>query len=304
MKRVIMTGGTGFIGKHLVKYLISKGVDVTLLTHDISNVKHESELLHYIVVDYSDLNSLIDEISGEFDVFYHLGWEGVTSDNKNNIDMQLRNIETSVSILRLSKAINCKKTIAAGTVAEYVFEESVIDFNNKQTPNDLYGAAKVAVHYLLEAIGNIIEQELVWVVLPSTFGEGRREDNILTYTIVKLLKGEKPVYGDLKQIWDFLYVEEVARALYLLGEMKLNSNIYGIGSGVYKPLKDYIEATRDLIDPNLALGIGEKAADKSRVVSACVNIDQLTRDTGFVPQISFEEGIKKTIDFYRGKYDE
>ena len=58
------------------------------------------------------------------------------------------------------------------------------------------------------------------------------------------------------QMWDFLYVGEVARALKLIGEKGISGKTYGIGSGVYRQLKDYIMKIRDIIDPQLELGIG------------------------------------------------
>ena len=191
--------------------------------------------------------------------------------------------------------------VAAGTVAEYVFGNEIIDSSLKQTPNDIYGATKVAVHYLLEAISKQIKQNMIWAVLPSTYGEGREEDNIITYTITTLLRGEKPQYGNLEQMWDFLYVTEVARAIVELGEKGKYNMTYGIGSGQYRPLKDYICAIRDMINPNLDLGIGERMVESSEPMSSCVNIEQLTADTGFVPRITFEEGMKKTIQYYREK---
>ncbi len=140
-----------------------------------------------------------------------------------------------------------------------------------------------------------------WVVVPSTFGEGRRDNNILTYTITSLLKGEKPTYGYLNQMWDFLYVEEVVRALRLIGEKGTADKTYAIGSGIYRPLRDYVETIRDIINPKLPLGIGEKPFLSNKAFSSCVSIKDLTADTGFVPGVTFEEGIKKTIAYYKSE---
>ena len=94
-------------------------------------------------------DNLARQLSGEkFDIFYHLGWAGVDGKEKNNIPLQLSNIQTSLDMLHLSKFLKCNLFLAAGTVAEYVFNEHVIDFSKKQTPNDVYGATKTSVHYL------------------------------------------------------------------------------------------------------------------------------------------------------------
>jgi nucleoside-diphosphate-sugar epimerase len=176
-----------------------------------------------------------------------------------------------------------------------------MDINGRQTPNDMYGAAKTAAHYMLETRARILKMPFNWAVVPSTFGEGRKDNNIITYTINSLLNEEKPRYGYLLQMWDFLYVKEVARALYLIGEKGLPNKTYGIGSGVFKPLKDYIEKIRDIIDPSLPLGIGDIPSLSDKAFSSCVSIYDITKDTGFVPEISFEEGIRRTIPYYRDR---
>lgn len=138
---------------------------------------------------------------------------------------------------------------------------------------------------------------------PSTFGERRTDSNIITYTIKTLLNGQKPFYGDLHQMWDFLYVKDVVRALRLTGEKGASGKVYGIGSGEYRMLVEYIRCIRDIIDPALPLGIGENREQSRRTVSSCVNNYDLKRDTGFQPVYSFEDGIRRTIDYFKKRIE-
>lgn len=98
-------------------------------------------------------------------------------------------------------------------------------------------------------------------------------------------------------MWDFLYVAEVARALRFVAEKGKSGKVYGIGSGEYHPLLDYISRIRDLIDPNLELGIGELPMMSKQTFSSCVNTYDLRKDTGYLPNISFETGIRRTINY-------
>lgn len=302
MKRAIITGGTGFIGKQLLEVLFENDVEVLLLVRDkhrVCNVDNKK----VSVIQYNP--ERIEDVhipQHRYDVFYHLAWGGVSAEKKNDIDLQISNIANSVKAMRFAYYNNCCRFIGAGTVAEYVFCRDVMDVNDKQSPNDMYGASKTATHYFLDVISRNLGIAFIWAVLPSTYGEGRTSDNIVTYTIRSLLRNEKPQYGDLKQMWDFLYVKEVARALYLIGEKGKDYKTYGIGSGNYKPLKEYIEMIRDMINPTLPLGIGEIPEMSARTFSSCVNIDELTNDTGFIPEIHFEEGMKRTIEWYRMEY--
>lgn len=248
-----------------------------------------------------DLNTLTadDFPDRDYDCFYHLAWAGVASQDKNNLQVQLNNIELSVRAMELCHSLHCDRYISAGTVAEYVFSKNVMDLEEKQTPNDMYGAAKTATHYFLQVRARQLDQRFIWAVIPSTYGEFRKDNNIITYTIRTLLAAEKPSYGALTQMWDFLYVADVARALRMIGEYGKADTTYGIGSGVYKPLKDYIITIRDIIDPTLPLGINERPSMTNQTLSSCVNILDLVRDTGFQPEVSFADGIRRTVDYWR-----
>ena len=98
-------------------------------------------------------------------------------------------------------------------------------------------------------------------------------------------------------MWDYLYSEDAARALYLLGQKGRDGRTYCIGSGQARPLREYIEMLRDAINPALPLGIGEVPYGENQVMYLCADISDLTRDTGFVPEVTFEEGIRRTIEY-------
>lgn len=299
MNKAIVTGATGFIGRWLVKELVENNVEVFAIVRNVVSDSDEvlmNNLVHQVKINEVDLH--LDDMDNA-DAFFHLAWGGVSSELKNDWDIQMNNIDLSVKMLDLAKRLNVDKFIATGTVAEYSFCEDVMDVYAKQTPNDMYGAAKTATHYLLEVRARLIGMPFIWAVIPSTFGEGRRDKNIITYTITSLLNDEKPKFGYLTQMWDFLYVSEVVRALRLIGEKGKADKIYGIGSGVYKPLKEYIEIIRDEINPDLELGIGDIPSYSDKVFSSCVSISELSKDTGFLPKVSFEDGIKRTIRYFR-----
>lgn len=301
MKSAILTGGTGFIGSWLIEELLAAEVDVTLIVRDKYRVL--PKFIPSVEIIESDTYNIPTSVFNRkrYDVFYHLGWGGVKPKEKNNVELQFGNIKNSIEAMQLAKGLNCCKFIASGTVAEYVFSKDILDVNAKQTPNDMYGASKVASHYFLDVLSKQIEQPFIWAVLPSTYGERRNDDNIITYTICSLLQGKKPIYGNLEQMWDFLYASDVAYALKRIGEDGIIGKTYGIGSNIYKPLKWYIMKIRDVIDPNLPLGIGEASNYSQQTLSSCVNAYELIKDTGFTPKVDFELGIKKTIKYFEEK---
>lgn len=299
MRKAIVTGATGFIGSWLVQELLDNGYSVTVIVRD------KERLLPEIVKRCFAIERSLHELKAcDFkgktaDVFFHLAWSGVSSEKKNQIDIQLDNIKASLNAIDVAHKIGCGLFVATGTVAEYALCDNVMDMAARQTPNDFYGAAKVSAHYFTEVRARQLEQPFIWCVIPSTFGERRSDSNIITYTIKTLLKGEKPAYGNLQQMWDFLYVRDVVRALRLIGEKGTTDKVYGIGSGEYQTLRDYICRIRDVINVTLPLGIGENVSQSNRTFSSCVNNYDLKKDTGFQPEFTFEEGIIRTIEYYR-----
>ena len=297
---MIITGATGFIGTWLIKEMISNSVQVTAIVRDKNRIS--PEISSKITVIQTDSYYNVELEDGDFDVFYHLAWGGVSSTYKNNLDIQLSNIKISVEALELANKLRCKKFIAAGTVAEYTMCDNIMNYSQRQTPSDLYGAAKTSSYFFLEVLARQLQIPFIWALLPSTFGEGRNDNNIIIYTIRELLAGKKPKFGELDQMWDFLYVSEVTRALWLIGEKGMANKIYGIGSGQFLRLKDYIIKIRDMINPDLELGINEISGNgNSKVISSCVGTYDLAKDTGFRVETNFEEGIRKTIDYYKRK---
>ncbi len=98
-------------------------------------------------------------------------------------------------------------------------------------------------------------------------------------------------------MWDYLYCSDAANALLLLAEHGRDGSIYPIGSGVARPLREYIEIIRDEINPELPLGFGEVPYSDKQVMHLCADISALRADTGFEPEVEFREGIRSTIKY-------
>ncbi len=307
MNRVIVTGANGFVGRHLLKCLMLKNIEVYAIVRQKKAMEELGDMydsIHWIEGDLFDEESSIiqkleDEGAKGADCIYYLAWSGVAADKKNDYEEQIKNITIAKNIIMIAKNIECKRIVNLGTVGEYVSLDGLINEKWIPSPADIYGAVKVAVRNLLSVQASLEKIDVINTILCSTYGEFRCDDNVISYTIKKLLRGECPEYGKLEQMWDFLYIEDAALALYLIGEKGISGKTYSIGSGIYRHLYEYIEVIRDMIDPELPLGIGKLGDRYVKVLNSCVDTFQLQKDTGFKPQYSFEEGISNTIDYFR-----
>ena len=98
-----------------------------------------------------------------------------------------------------------------------------------------------------------------------------------------------------EQIWDYLYSEDAARALLLAAETCTRSAVYCLGSGEARALRDYITDMRDAVDPLRPVAFGARAYAPDQVMYLTADLTALTRDTGFIPQVSFHDGIRRTL---------
>ena len=145
MKKAIVTGSTGFIGSWLVQELLESNYEVEVVARNKDKLVPESRKRCSIIE--KSLEELRPEyFDGGADVFFHLAWAGVSSESKNQLDLQLENISVSLNALEIANRIGCKLFVATGTVAEYALCDNVMDMAARQTPNDFYGAAKVSAH--------------------------------------------------------------------------------------------------------------------------------------------------------------
>ena len=108
-----------------------------------------------------------------------------------------------------------------------------------------------------------------------------------------MMKGEKCSFTPAEQKWDYLYEDDIGAAFFLVGKKVSGSHIYCVGKGEAVLLKDYINIIRNVAAPDANTGIGDLPYPPEPVMNLCEYITSLTRDTGWTPQISFEEGIRK-----------
>ena len=122
---------------------------------------------------------------------------------------------------------------------------------------------------------------------------------MISSCLQKMLHGEAADFTAGEQLWDYLYSEDAAEALWLLGQKGINGKVYCIGSGKAVPLKEYIQKMHALTGEQSKLRLGAIPYAKGQVMELCADISALAEDTGFVPKTSFEEGIQKTIEWIK-----
>lgn len=304
MDKAIVTGATGAIGMALVKELLQNDIEVTVVCHKGSKRKKQfQQNAHLQIVDcnLNELNSLKERLPSDYDVFYHFAWDGTFGNTRNNVNGQIQNIQYTIDAVELAKSIGCKRFIGAGSQAEYGRVDGVLKPSTPTMPENGYGMAKLCAGQMSRLRCNQLGMEHIWTRILSVYGPYDSEKTMVMSLLKQMLYHEKPQCTLGEQIWDYAFSEDVARAFYLLGDKGKNGKTYCIGNGCGKPLKEYICQMRDLINPKLSIGFGDVSYQENQVMYLVADISELTKDTGYSSNISFEEGIKKTIEWIKGK---
>lgn len=297
----MLTGATSMLGVALINECIKKNIEVIAFVRPNSKKKirlPNSPLIHIIYSELNDLENLKFE-NCDCDVFYHFGWTGTDKQKRNDVEEQMRNIKYTLDAVRLAKRMGCHTFVGAGSQAEYGRVMGAISPNTPTNPEISYGIAKYAAGKLSSNLCNELGIKHIWTRIFSVYGPHDNDETMIMYCINQLLSAKKPYLTKCEQIWDFLYCDDAARAFYFIGEKGQDQSLYCIGSGKSRPLKEFIEIIRESIDETLPIGLGELPYSLNQVMNLSPDITNLTEDTGFYPMIDFEEGIRKTISWYK-----
>lgn len=298
MKKALVTGANGFLGKALVNELLKNGIQVFALDRDDKGLFPEK--VKFIALDLCDCGKLSELIPDrDIDVVFHLAWGGASGASRADYDMQLNNVKMTCDLVKAAARSGIKKFVGAGTLAQYDCLAYAGENGSVPSPISCYASAKIAAEYMSKAIANEVNVEHIWCVISNLYGVGDTTNNFVNYATKKMLCGERASFTSAEQNYDFVYITDIIRGIYLCGKNGKSNNSYYIGSGRARPLKEYIKIIRDTIDPNIELHFGEVEFKGKSLPIEKFSCEHITDDTGYISKIRFEDGIADTVKWLR-----
>ncbi len=301
MKRVIVTGADGFVGSNTVKYLINNGVSVLAL--DIKDKAENlpmSDLLEYKKLDISKPEQLADIVSiNEYDTVIHFAWVGSAGPMRVDYNLQMNNALWTVELMKTAKQLGCSRFIVAGSIMEREVTAAVASQGSKPGMGYIYGMGKLIAHNLCKAIAADIGIDLIWPMITNAYGEGELSPRFVNTTIRKIINGEPLQFTAATQNYDFVHISDVARAFYLIAKNGKPFCEYIIGSGNAKPLKEFIVDMTSALDENAVPVFGDVPFTGTNMPLSAFDTTDTEKDTGFVAEVSFADGTKRTMDWLK-----
>lgn len=300
--KVFITGASGFVGSFFLRNLFSSGdYECSILLRNPKDAWRIQNILpkaHVIIGDLDHLDTIEPELIDFYpDSFVHLAWNGVLGSERNE-PSQWRNVISTMKLIELAKKLNVKNFIGLGSQAEYGPCENKIDELCLANPTTMYGVSKLATQQLSKKLCLEFDIRYVWLRLFSSFGPADNSEWLIPYLTKSLIAKESPRLTAAEQLWDYIYVEDVASAIRAVLESKDAEGIFNLGSGEAYKLRTIIEKIRNLVSPDFPLKFGEIKYRDDQVMHLEADISKLKSVTGWTPKVSIDLGLQKTVAWY------
>lgn len=299
MSRVLLTGASGFVGRHALAALAADGHEVHAVARrrgsELPGVSwHEADLLAGC--------DLVKEIEPE--VLLHLAWYAEHGAFWSSLE-NLRWVQASLGLLRAFAAVGGRRVVIAGSCAEYEWggERDLDERCSPLRPSTLYGVCKDALRRVAEAYAQESSLQLAWARLFFLYGPGEAPGRLVPSVIRPLLAGERAQTTAGEQVRDFMYVRDVADALVALVRSDATGPV-NIASGRGVSIAQVLEQIGALIGSPELIDRGARptpALEPPRIVA---DVARLEHEVGFRPRVSLADGLASSIDWWRGRADE
>jgi nucleoside-diphosphate-sugar epimerase len=310
INRILITGGLGFIGSHIVDELLRMEKEVYVLddlsTGNINNLyfNKNNPLLHILEGDISKINHIKKKIFN-IDVVFHKA--AIASVTKSIINPKLvfnSNVRSTLEVLEYCLKTNVKRIVFASSSAVYGNTvEEILTEKSPCKPSSPYGASKLAAESFLMAYWETYGLESVSLRYFNVYGP-RQSNNeysgVITIFINKLLKNEHPViYGDGNQVRDFVNIQDIVQSNILAMESKNSAGeVFNIGTGQSTKIINLIEVLSRLLGKK---GISYEFAPqrKGDINISLASIDKAKRLLNYNPRVNLESGLKSLVNWIK-----
>ena len=297
MKNVLVTGASGFIGRHTLKYLLPEFDEV----HGIYNNRQLKEIKDVQwhkanILDDDSREKILETVKPTH--LLHLAWyaePGKYAHSLLNIDW----LKASLNLIKNFKNHGGQRVVCAGTCFEYDFSYGFCsEYDTPKNPGTIYGVCKNSLHDILRHYSQQTGLSTAWGRIFYLYGPHEYPGRLISSVVMSLLKDEYAPCSEGHQKKDFLHVDDVAGAFVSL----LNSDVEGpvnIGSGMPVAVKDLVmEIGRSLGKENL-IQLGARPTPESEPPIVLADDRRLRREVQWAPKYNLQSGLEDTISWWQ-----
>jgi len=310
--RAVVTGATSFVGAVTIKEMLKQGHEVTAIVRPGSTKTGaltgpngralEEGRLCILENDLSSPELLPEKITGTCDVFLHFGWGGSGSGARTDEGLQEGNLKNSLETIRAAKALGCRRFLFSGSQAEYGFHSERMTEETECSPKSAYGEAKLKMRYQGEALCKELGLSYIHTRIFSAYGPGDHPWTLVESCVDAFREDKTLSLGACTQMWNFLYIEDLARAMCALAVVpeealkKEISPVFNLAGDDTRPLKEFVEEIHEVCGGRGTCAYATRKENAEGVVNLIPDISKLCRLTGWKPETDFKTGIQKILE--------
>ena len=309
--KLLVTGGAGFIGSAFVRYVLAHEPGIEVVTFDkltyagnLDNLAPAAKDPHHTFVrgDICDARAVADVLDGGFDAVVHFAAESHVDRSilspEHAIDTNVRGTAT---LLDAARRANVGRFLHVSTDEVYgdIDDPLEADESFPAKPSSPYAASKASSDLLALAYVRTYGLPVIVTRASNNYGPYQFPEKLIPLMIANALEGRPlPVYGDGLQVRDWLYVYDHCRALLAVLRRGRVGEVYNVGGSCHLTNLEVVQRVLDIIGAphSLITRVTDRPGHDRRYALRC---DKIAAETGFAPQVSFEDGLLATVRWYQ-----
>ena len=300
MKRVLITGATGFIGRNCVPLLLAKGYEIHAVSSKVSEKTCPD--IHWHQVDLLDLyqcKKLMTKVRPTH--LLHLAWY-VTPGKVNSLE-NFQWVQSSLTILQFFSQNGGNRVVMVGSCFEYNGEYGYCsEKTTPLSPTTPYGICKHSLQIMLDAFTKQTGLSSAWARVFFLYGPYENPNRLVPSVICSLLSCKPALCSQGNQIRDYLHVEDVASALIAILESEAQGPI-NVASGIPIALKDVIYKIAGKLNNNNLIQLGAIPMHKHEPHLLVADVRRLLDEVGWQPKYDLDNGLEQTIEWWKSRVD-
>jgi UDP-glucose 4-epimerase len=305
MAKVLVTGGAGFIGSHLVRSLLDRGDRVRVLDNLSTGSKANLAGLEvdFIEGDIRDATVVQECIEGVDFIFHLAAFISVAGSMEDPLACYDANLNGSLNVLMQASQAGVRRVVMASSAAVYGESESTVDENHPPNPLSPYAASKLAMEQAAKLFSQSFNLETVCLRFFNAYGPRQSPDSPYAAAIPKfiqvILAGEPAtIHGDGKQTRDFVYVGDIVNAMLLAADGdSIDGSVFNIAGGNSVSINELVGTLQRFFPetPDPVFG----PPRQGDLLFSEADISLAERALGYRPRIDLQEGLGITVEWFR-----
>jgi UDP-glucose 4-epimerase len=301
-RSIIITGGTGFIGSHLIETFLSNNYTVIALIQPKSsrNRIKEFEANPNLILTESLNSKIVMQKSEEPpELLIHAAWSGVSVSERNSWEGQSQNIPLTMHLLETAYNLGIRKIIGFGSQAEYgKLPDYPINEDYQCNPITAYGTAKLSCLVMFKQFCTLKDLNWNWFRLFSVYGEKENASWLIPSSILNMKSSNRMELTAGDQKYDYIYVKDLAKAIYKITQSDPKSGIYNLASNHPTKLKVLLELLRRITNPEAELDFGAIEYRPGQQMHMEADCTKLFNDFAISLEPNFETNLPSVVDYY------